>query len=477
MKSLGLFLAASLAACAGGGPVGPIPKVAVPSSFREVSPSAGTTSQPVTGAEWWVVFRDPVLDSLVKLAAKNNHDVLIAASRVAEARASAGIARSALLPEIGHNTSLSHIRGGFSQGVVRVGDGYSGARSSFVSPFETSILQGGLLARWEIDLFGGLRKMHNAAKADALAAEETQRDVLLVVTAEVARNYVEFRGIHQQIAIVEQNCDAQGEMLRLTRVRAEAGLATELDVERQAAQLALTEAAVPALETAKARSLHRLGVLAGEEPGALLTELEKAQPLPTMPADIPSGLPSDLLKRRPDIRRAEAEITAATARAGAARTDLFPKIVFTGFTGRQATDVSGLTLGAGNFFGFGPGVQIPLFTGGRIRSNIAVHQERLRQALRHYEQEVLAAFEETENALVAYRHEQDRRASLAGAVSASRNAVGLARDVYLAGLGDFLSVLEAQRSQFAAEAELQRSETALRSSLIALFKALGGGIQ
>ena len=122
-------------------------------------------------------------------------------------------------------------------------------------------------------------------------------------------------------------------------------------------------------------------------------------------------------------------------------------------------------------------MQIPLFTGGRIRSNIAVHQERLRQALRHYEQEVLAAFEETENALVAYRHEQDRRASLAGAVSASRNAVGLARDVYLAGLGDFLSVLEAQRSQFAAEEALQRSETALRSSLIALFKALGGGIQ
>ena len=237
MKSLGLFLAASLAACAGGGPVGPIPKVAVPSSFREVSPSAGTTSQPVAGAEWWVVFQDPVLDSLVKLAAKNNHDVLIAASRVAEARASAGIARSALLPEIGHNTSLSHIRGGFSQGVVRVGDGYSGARSSFVSPFETSILQGGLLARWEIDLFGGLRKMNNAAKADAVAAEETRRDVLLVVTAEVARNYVEFRGIHQQLVIVEQNREAQSEMLRLTRVRAEAGLATELDVERQAAAI------------------------------------------------------------------------------------------------------------------------------------------------------------------------------------------------------------------------------------------------
>lgn len=458
------------------GPVKRTPRVPVPSAFREVSPSAGTTGKPVALDEWWTMFQDPVLDSLVRRAAQNNHDALIAASRVAEARAAGGVARSALLPDVAQNTSLSRIRGGFSQGVVRVGDGSSGGQSSLVSPFETSIVQGGLQARWEIDLFGGLRKKLSAAKADALAAEETRRDVLLVVTAEVARNYVEFRGIHQQLSIVERNRDAQREMLDLTRVRAKAGLATDLDVERQAAQLAVTEAAIPALEAAKARSFHRLGVLAGEDPGGLRAELEKPQPLPPTPMDVPAGLPSDLLKRRPDIRRAQAEIAAALARAGAARTDLFPKFVFTGFGGRQATGVSGLTLGAGNFFGFGPGVQFPLFTGGRIRSNILVQEARLQQTLRLYEQEVLAAFEETENALAAYRREQDRRASLAAAVSASRNAVGLAREVYLAGLGDFLSVLEAQRSQFAAEEELQRSETALRTSLIALLKALGGRV-
>ena len=354
MRMLWLFLAASSALYSSGA-TERTPRVPVPSAFREASPSAGTTSEPVTVNEWWTVFQDPVLDSLVRRAAKNNHDVLIAASRVVEARAAGGIARSALLPEVEQNTSVSRIRGGFSQGVVRVGDGSSNGQSSFVSPFETNIFQSGLQARWEIDLFGGLRKKLSAAKADVLAAEEARRDMLLVVTAEVARNYVEFRGIRQQLAIVERNRDAQRDMLDLTRVRAKAGLATELDVERQAAQLAVTEAAIPALEVAKARSLHRLGVLAGEDPGALRAELEKPQPLPPAPMDVPSGLPSDLLKRRPDIRRAQAEISSALARAGAARTDLFPKFVFTGFTGRQATNVSGLTLGAGNFFGFGPG--------------------------------------------------------------------------------------------------------------------------
>jgi len=167
---------------------------------------------------------------------------------------------------------------------------------------------------------------------------------------------------------------------------------------------------------------------------------------------------------------------AAMARVGVARADLFPKLVLTGLAGRQSTDWGGLTLGAGNFFGVGPGIQLPVFTGGRTRSNIRIQQARLEQAVRRYEQEVLAAFEETENALSAYRRGQDRRASLAAAVSASRDAVGLARELYLAGIGDFLSVLEAQRSQFAAEEDLQRSETALRSDLIALYKALGGGL-
>jgi multidrug efflux system outer membrane protein len=338
-------------------------------------------------------------------------------------------------------------------------------------------VQSGFQARWEVDLFGGLRKNLKAARVEAVASEETRRDVLLVVTAEVARHYVELRGLQQQLAIAERNRDAQKEMLHLTRVRADAGLATELDVQRQAAQLASTESEIPVLESAKAQAMHRLGVLLGEQPSALVAELEGPQPLPATPPEVPVGLPAELLRRRPDVRRAEAEITAAMARVGTARSDLFPKLVFSGLSGRQATDLSGLTLGAGNFFAAGPGIQLPLFTGGRIRSNIKVQEARLEQAQRRYEQEVLAAFEETENALAAYRREQDRRANLAAAVSASRSAVALSRELYVAGLGDFLSVLDAQRAQFAAENELARSDSTVRSNLIALYKALGGEVQ
>jgi NodT family efflux transporter outer membrane factor (OMF) lipoprotein len=452
------------------------PDVPVPAAFREISSDAGTNGQSPGVTQWWKQFRDPTLDSLIERAARNNLDVLSAASRVAEARAASGVARSTLLPEVGQTTAVNRMRGGFSQGVVRVGGAPSAPQGgSFVSPFETSIVQTGFDTRWEIDLFGALRKGLSAARAEAVSAEELRRDVLLVVLADVSSNYMELRGLQQRIAIAAMNRDVQQETLELTRVRADAGLATDLDVQRQVAQLAATEAAIPALESAKTQTIHRLSVLAGEQPGALVAELEPPRALPPAPPEVPVGLPSELLKRRPDIRSAEAEIAAAAARVGAARRERFPKFVLSGLSGRQATGVSGLTLGAGNFFAIGPSLQLPLFTGGRIRSNIAVQDARLEQAQRRYEQEVLAAVEETENALAAYRRERERNASLAAAVSASRQAVTLARELYLAGLGDFLSVLEAQRSQFSAEDELERSDTALRRNVVALYKALGGG--
>ena len=194
-----------------------------------------------------------------------------------------------------------------------------------------------------------------------------------------------------------------------------------------------------------------------------------------MPSSIPIGLPSDLLLRRPDVRQADAEIAAATARLGVARSERFPKFTLTGLMGRQGTSVSGLTLGAGNFFSFGPGVRLPIFTGGRIRSNIAVQDARLQQAATQYESVVLKSLEDVENALVSYSREQDRRAKLQQAVDESRLAVELANELYLRGLGDFLSVLEAQKSRYELEDELAHSETSVVVNLVALYKALGGG--
>lgn len=351
----------------------------------------------------------------------------------------------------------------------------TGANSSgnLVSPFETSVVQGGFTMRWEIDVFRGLGKTVKAAGADATAAAENVRDAQAIVRAEVARNYVELRGVEDQAAIVRATIASEEELLGLIRSRAEAGLASDLDVERQAAQLALLRASLPQLDALRLQAIHRLGVLTGEQPTALRAELEAVQPALQMP-DSPAAIPSEVLRRRPDLRRAEAQIAAAYARVGAARSDLYPKIVIQGLSGRQATDFAGLTLGAGNFFSIGPGITLPILNFGRIRSQIAVRQAQLEQAQRAYEQDILAAFEETENALVQRDRAEQRRRELEAGVTAAKRSVEMARELYVRGIGDFLAVLDSQRQQFAIERDLAASRSDLLRATVALYKALGG---
>jgi NodT family efflux transporter outer membrane factor (OMF) lipoprotein len=341
--------------------------------------------------------------------------------------------------------------------------------------FESGIFQMGFDASWEIDLFGGRRKALAASTADAAAMEEARRDALVSLTAEVARNYAELRGFQKRLDITERNLQLQRDSLDLTKARAEAGLGTQLDVERQNTQLESTGAAIPALKSAIAQTIHRLSVLLGEEPGKLLEELSTVKPLPSIPVEVPAGLPGDLLKRRPDIREAGARIDAETARLGVAHADLFPKIFLNGAAGRQAFNASGLTLGASNFFSLGPAMSLPIFTGGKLRANIAAQKERLDQAVTEYQSTVLHSLEETEDALTAYAREKERRERLAAAVESSRLAVSLSTEVYTRGLADFLTVLDAQRQQLSAEDDLAQSDTAVVSNLVALYKALGGG--
>jgi outer membrane protein, multidrug efflux system len=246
-------------------------------------------------------------------------------------------------------------------------------------------------------------------------------------------------------------------------------------VSRAAAQVESTKAVVPSLLSGIDVSIHRLSVLLGEEPGALQSELEKASPIPAAGPHVEVGLPSDLLERRPDIASAEAELAAATARIGVAKADLFPRFFLTGTAGRQATQLHDLTLGLGNFYSIGPGMSLPLFTGGRIRSNIALQTSRERQALINYEAVILTALEEVENALVDYSEEQERRDLLSRAVEQSQLAVDLAAEQYRAGLVDFLSVLEAQGELYSNEAQLVQSQTSVTTDVIALYRALGGG--
>jgi outer membrane protein, multidrug efflux system len=435
----------------------------LPDSYRQQDGTAGISTDAAVG-KWWETLHDPELTALVQRAVEANLDLKIASSRILEARAARGVARADLLPTVESNSSVQRLRG-------------TPGPAGLLTPFESNFIQHGFDASWELDLFGGRRKALEAATADVAAIAEVRRDTLVTLAAEVGRNYSELRGLQRRLDITSRNIKLQQDSLELTRVRAEAGLGTQLDVERQAAQLESTRALVPSLEAAEMQAIHRLGVLLGDEPGALLSELRQSKPLPPAPPVVPVGLPADLLRRRPDIRAAEARVSAETARVGVARSDLFPKIMLTGAAGRQGSGPGGLTLGAGNFFALGPAIRLPIFTGGRIRANIEAQKQRLEQGMTEYRNVVLHSLEETENALVAYGHEQDRRERLMAAVAASRQATELANELYTRGLSDFLSVLDAQRQQLAAEDDLARSDTAVITDLIALYKSLGGGWQ
>jgi NodT family efflux transporter outer membrane factor (OMF) lipoprotein len=300
--------------------------------------------------------------------------------------------------------------------------------------------------------------------------------VLVTLAAEVALDYLDLRGLQRRIAIAERNLAAQRHTADLTRQRQQiGGLASGLDVAQAQSLVATTEAQIPALEASARQTIYALGVLLGREPAALLEELSAEAPVPTTPPEVPVGLPSDLLRRRPDIRRADAQLHAATARVGVATADLFPKFSLTGSLGLQGEKASSLVNWNNHFWSVGPSVSWPLFDAGRIRSNIEVQNALQEQALLAYRRTILTALADVENALVAYAKEQQRRATLEDAVAADRRSVDLSQRLYAAGATDFLNVLTAQRSLLASEDALVESDLTVATDLVALYKALGGG--
>lgn len=420
---------------------------------------------------WWTQYGDPQLDALVDRALAANLDLKTATARIAEARALTGEAQSKLLPAVILTSSAGRLRGGFQQGVARIPTLPGAAQSgSFVAPFETGLLQGGLDMRWEMDFFGANRAGKAASFAELSSQTELRDDTALLVSAEVVRAYIELRGIDERLGIVGRSRDAQQDLLGLTRSRAEAGLASELDVERQAALLANTEASLPPLEAERSLRLNHLALLLGDSGTVVLTS---ASPLksPTLPA----ALDSELLKRRPDVRAAEARIAAATARLKQARTDLFPKLALNGLLGRQSTSLTGLSLGGGNFFNLAPQLQLPIFSGGKIRANIAAQDARLEQARLEYQREILAAFEEAANAIAGYRRQQERAQKLETAQQSAAKSLELSQELARAGLGDFLTVLDAQRTLLDAEFQRSTATTAALVESVLLHKALAGG--
>jgi len=438
------------------------PAVSVPQQWPGEPARGASPGKPVV-EQWWKSFHDPELESLVSRAVAANLDLQLAAARVEEARASRGVARSNLAPQV--NASASAV---------------STRQVLFGLPFgplayETGFYQGQFDMSWEADLFGRIRNQVRAATADLAAQENDRRDVWVTLLGDVATNYAQLRGYQLRLTIAERNIGIQQDTLDLTRALAGAGQATDRDVAQAEAQLESTRAAVPQLQTGRDIAIHRMSVLLGSEPDSLAAELLQTSPLPVAPQDVPVGLPSELLERRPDIRRAEAQLLAATARVREARADLFPRFSLTGSAGRESTQLHLLALGMGNFFSFGPSVSLPIFTAGRLRANIAAQEARVKQAEAVYRSTVLRALEETEDALVGYSNEQERRDRLQRVIRADRTALELAQAQYKAGLADFLTVLDAERTLSENEDQLAQSRTTVVTGLVSLYKALGGG--
>jgi NodT family efflux transporter outer membrane factor (OMF) lipoprotein len=445
-----LLLLLALAACT----VGPDyrrPELAVPSAWSEPAPGAPLEGAAEPGA-WWARFGDAQLTALVERAVQSNLELRIAEARIREARALERVAGSDLWPQIG---------------AVAVGNATTGSA--------TDLFLGALDLFWEIDVFGGIRRATEAARDDTEASIEERRAVLLALLGAVAINYVELRGFQSQSATVRRNLAAQEETRDLTEARARVGLASDLDVERARAQVTATAADLPLLDAGARLRMHRLAVLLGAQPAALLAELGAEAPIPSAPAELPVGVPADLLRRRPDLGRAERELAASTARIGQAKADYYPRFTLTGSIGLRSDDLTDLFSGKGAFTSFGPDVIWPIFTAGRIRANVEVQSEREAQALARYELTLLEALEDVENSLVRHAREQVRRVALRDTVEANREAAELARLLHANGLTEFLDVLVAERALLESESRLVESETAVSTSLVALYVALGGG--
>jgi multidrug efflux system outer membrane protein len=455
-------IAVVLSACA----VGPDyqrPKIAAPDQF--VTVDTKQFSADATENDFWKSFNDPLLNDLIEAALKANHDIRIAQSRLAEARAIRGESRLDLAPTV--TASGGHTESRLSTRQVPVPGG-DRDQDYYDASFD---------AVWELDLFGRVRRGIEASNAEVNASIAGVENAQVSVTAEVARNYFELRGAQQQLDVARRNTANQRNSLELTMARLDAGRGTELDTSRARAQLSTTLSTIPDFEAAVTRSVLRLGVLTGSSPQQLVNQLSAARPLPTLPATQPIGTPETLLRRRPDIRIAENELAAATARIGIAVGDLFPRISLVGSWGFDAADSGNLGDSASETWSFGPSIRWAAFDLGRVRQRIRQREAAADGALARYEQTVLRALEETDASMTDYVKNLAKQEHLRDSASASANAAMLARARFDNGAADFLTVLDAERTMLDAEDRLARTETQTATSLLAMYKALGGGFR
>ena len=452
----------------------PDPHLPEKSFFGRPEPATLEPDRPPSlDAQWWRQFKDPTLGSLIERVAEVNLDVRMATERLWESRAQRNAAASALLPTV--NGSAQYTRELMSQnGLIALGTAFNQGRPlPYIPAF--SLWQTGFDASWEIDLWGHVRRQVESAQAQVESSEFQARDTLIATIAELARDYAELRGAEAQIAITKANLASAEEILDLTKTRAQGGVVTYLDVENAAAQVESTRAQLPPLISQESALIDAIGRLLDQPPQALRGELAHTGPQLFTPPRPPVGLASELARRRPDIRRAEADLHAATANIGVAVAEFYPTFKFNGSLGFNALDAKKLFEKTSLQYQIGPSLTVPIFDAGRLKSQLELRDAQAREAAIAYHKTVLTAWTEVVDAIVAYRAEEARHARVKAQAAHQREALALARARYKTGVSPFINVLDAQRSALQAELQEAQSRTTVATNFVTLYKALGGG--
>lgn len=433
------------------------PQPKMPADYASKS-STATAASPT----WWRRLNDNTLNNLIAQSTEQNKDLAVAKSRLLEARALWREAQFDFAPTVTASGTYDTALLGSSMNAA--------FRGRTVETWRT-----GFDADYELDLFGRVRNSVKAAKATSAAAEANVQDILITLQAEVTINYLELRGAQAQLNVAQENAGNQSEALRIAEASLKGGRGTQLDVARANALLNATQAQIPTYEESVAKAIHRIAVLCGRNPSELRAQLQKALKQPAVPASIAIAKPAELLRLRPDIRIAENALAAATARVGIATADLFPRVTFGGRLNLEGQSLASLSQYGSNAYNFGPRISWAFLNLGRVRQQIKAAGHRADAALSTYEQTVLLALEEVENALTSYDRERQRLRHLEASAASAREAATLARQGYQDGAADFLTVLDSERVALNAQNDIVLSRTRATAAWVRIHKAMGGG--
>ena len=452
---LAIAISTALAGCASVGPDYQRPETPTPEQWRINIQQAND----LANTRWWEQFQDPVLNELIQIALQENKDVKIAAARIEEFMGRYGVTRSSQFPQVGGNAAGARTRNTENGGVTL---GENPANSYQVD----------LGVSFELDLWGKLRRATEAARADVLASEEAQRTVILTLVSQLANSYVQLLDFDQQLTITHATLETRQESVRINRLRFQAGLTSELEYQQAVAEYQNAAVQVPLLERLIAQQENAISLLLGRNPGKISRGVTLEQlALP----QVPGGLPSDLLERRPDIRQAEQQLIAANAQIGVAKAAFFPSISLTGFFGVASDDLSDLFKGPSRTWQFAGQLLQPIFTGGALTGQLQVAEAVQKQALLNYQQTIQTAFAEVDNNLVAVSKLREQLKDQAAQLNALQRYLDLATLRYKNGYTDYLTVVDAERNLFTAQLEYVQSQGSLFAALVNLYKALGGG--